>query len=178
MTNLELCQNILKSQKNDHTKVKVIDSNKGGYYSYLTDSIYIPEKKYENSVKNLVILCHECIHSTQSKSIHTLNVVLSNLELIVFLCAIISVVYNLLVGVSIPLYLFICVISIIFRCVLEIPAMVGSFNIAKKFCNNSEVDAVCEAQKQAKKKLFLGVLSFCWGRLFRTIIVIVLYVLM
>lgn len=175
MTNVELCKNILKKQGNNHTKVVALNTNRGGYYSYINDSIYITSDNLNDRLKNIVVICHECIHSTQSKYLHIANMVASNLEILAFILAILNMILGCATLTILMVYMAICIISIAIRCALEIPAMVNSFEIAKKFCCFDDIHNICNMQKQIGSKFFIGVLSFSWTRVFRMFLAIVVY---
>lgn len=176
MTNLELCQFILKSLGNDHTKIIRADIKKGGYYFYLTDSIYIPINNSKDELRDIIVLCHECMHSVQNRHLHILNMLCANVELISFMVLAVNSIYNHFSLLFLVFYILICIISLIVRCILEIPAMLGSFELAKNFCNPKDVCNICKIQTQIGKKIVPGILSFSWSRLVRLILAIILYV--
>lgn len=175
MTNIELCKNILKKQGNNHTKVVALNTNRGGYYSYINDSIYITSDNLNDRLKNIVVICHECIHSTQSKYLHIANMVASNLEILAFILAILNMILGCATLTILMVYMAICIISIAIRCVLEFPAMVNSFEIAKGFCCVDDVRNICNIQKQIGSKFFMGALSFSWTRVFRIFLTIIVW---
>lgn len=173
MTNIELCKNILKKQGNNHTKVVALNTNRGGYYSYINDSIYISSGNSNNKLKDIVVICHECIHSNQSKYLHIANIVASNLEILIFILAILSMIFGVTTIPILMVYIAICIISIVIRCILEFPAMINSFEIAKEFCSSDDAHSICNVQKQIVGKFFIGFLSFSWTRVFRMLLAIV-----
>lgn len=138
-------EEILKFLKNEHTKVLESKEFKGNYYNYITDTIYLADKfedkksekreDIDKSTGRLVMLCHECIHSIQNKYMHIMNIVLSNLSIILIIIAIIlkfcdniNIVFNYISG---------CVVlaSIVIRLFLENSAIVGSIELLKKVIN-------------------------------------------
>lgn len=175
MTNIELCKHILAEQGNNHTKVVALNTNRGGYYSYINDSIYISSGNSNDKLKDIVVICHECIHSNQSKYLHIANIVVSNLEILAFILAILSMILGFITTPILMVYIAICLISITIRCVLEFPAMVNSFEIAKGFCCVDDVRNICNIQKQIGNKFFMGALSFSWTRVFRIFLTIIVW---
>ena len=77
----DVAKQILKYLGNEHTQVERKQGFMGNYYSPLIDTIYIAEnfetKEMPKGVENLnkkaaelIVVCHECIHSMQTKVIH------------------------------------------------------------------------------------------------------------
>lgn len=177
MNKAEFCKSVLKQEGNTHTDVVEIETTNGGYYSYVTDKIYISNTTIDVIAKDVVVLCHECIHSMQNKWLHLLNVALSNMEIILFVAI---TLYILFAGFNVwcvAIYLACNILSIIVRCLLELPAMISSFDMAKKHCDSQMRAEIEYKQKQSKKMLPLGILSFTWPRIFRVCLVIVLAVI-
>lgn len=154
---------ILKHLDNTHTKVESRENFKGNYYNYLTDTIYVggkfenaklPSKKDNVNKKAamFIVACHECIHSIQSKCIHILNMIFSNISVIL---TIIAIILGLFIEkhMTIKMLTIICVvISMIIRFVLEIHAIKESTNIASIIIKTTEIDGVSEEDIQNSKK--------------------------
>lgn len=172
-----LCKNILRDLKKQDVGVKVSQDIKGNYYSYIHNCIYLNSNNTENiqdKAKECVVVAHECIHATQSKALHITNVILSNLEILLF---IVFVIVRIAFKSILPLklvYVTICVLSLICRCILEIPAMINSFELARKYCNNEINEVIQKDKKSAKKLLPLGILSISWFKIIRLILVFVI----
>ena len=129
---------ILDFLGNTHTKVEAKEDFNGNYYSYITDTIYI-SKNYENrkAPKNInkvaasfIVVCHECIHSMQSRLLHVQNIILSNLSIILFCISLFLSVFEI-----VPLWIkiitfFVTLTSIVIRVILELGAINGSITLA------------------------------------------------
>ncbi len=177
MNKAEFCKSVLKEEGNTHTDVVEVETTNGGYYSYVTDKIYISNTTIDVTAKDVVVLCHECRHSMQDKRLHLLNVVLSNIEIILFVAITLYILFAKFSMWCVAIYLTCNILSIVVRCILELPVMLSSFDMAKKYCD-SQMRAEIECkQKQSKKMLPLGILSFTWSRIFRICLVIVLSVI-
>lgn len=177
MNKIERIKEILQKEGNTHTKVVEIDFTKGAYYSYFTDSVYISSKVTGSDAKNIVVVCHECIHSMQSVWLHMLNVILSNLELLLFITVAICITFGYFKFWAILVYILCGTLSIVARCMLELPAMIGAFELAKKYSDEKAAKEIAKEQKNINKMLPLGVLSFTWSRLFRIALILVLFCL-
>lgn len=154
-----LTKDILKTLKNDHTQIELKEEFKGNYYSYIIDTIYIAKnlekKKTPKSAKDtnkklaqLVTICHECIHSIQSRVMHILNVIFSNLSIVL---TIINMVLCIFWTSPLWLKIFASVIittSIIIRVVLEIGAIKGSIKLASDIVEKSIVDGITKEDIQ------------------------------
>lgn len=166
---------ILKYLNNNHTKIEVKPEFKGNYYSFLTDTIYIaknfnskqPKKNVEKinvNTSNLVVTCHECIHSIQSRALHIINTILSNVSLILALVVVLlsvfkkeSLVFNLA-------SLSIIVASVALRCVLEMEAINGSTKLALEILQQENIDKITlndikQAEEYIKKHKLLALLG-------------------
>lgn len=175
MSKIERLKEILQKEGNTHTNVVEVDSIKGAYYSYMTDSIYISSNSAECSEKDIVVLCHECIHSMQSKVLHIANLVLSNMELVLFVATVACIVFEYSLVWLLFAYILCNVLSICIRCMLELPAMTCAFDLAKKYACGESIKKIEKAQVKSNKMLVLGVLSFTWSRLFRIVLAVVLF---
>lgn len=178
MNKVECLEKILQKEGNAHTKVVAVDAINGAYYSYFKDSIYISSKATECDEKDIVILCHECIHSNQAKMLHILNVVFSNIEIILFVVVAICVALEFWAFQLLIVYVFCCVLSIILRCALELPAMTKAFVLAEKYADYQMLNKIEKEKMRVNKMLVFGVLSFTWLRLFRLTLVMVLFLLL
>lgn len=172
-----LCKNILKDINKSDVGVKVSQDIKGNYYSYINNCIYLNNKKckmIEAKAKENVVVAHECIHATQNKAIHIANVILANLELLSFLAFVIICFAFKSIEVFKIVYITICTLSIIFRCILEFPAMINSFGLAQKYSSKEVSEIIQENRKKMKYLLPLGILSYTWFKILRLILVIIL----
>lgn len=181
---------ILEMLGNSHTKLCEKEDFKGNYYNYITDTIYIA--KDENARKlpknmeglnqdagRLVMLCHECIHSVQSKMMHIQNIVLSNISLIIGIAILLFKIFgkcSLIVNlIEMSMLFYVCII----RSVLELEAIYKSFEVAKKcikekIATNVTVDDVDKSWKMAKKMLPLQMLQILADKLVLIILIIII----
>ena len=149
--NDKIALEVLHDLKNYKTKIVVDEEIKGNYYIFLNDSIYISSKlNKDDSYKRLTVICHEVIHSIQSKVLQWINFILSNLEFILFfliliLCKTFKLNYNIK-----NIYYIIVVLSIFIRAALETHACVGSISLSEKYIAKY---ISLEASKFAKKIL-------------------------
>lgn len=149
----DLTKNILNFLNNEHTKVEIKEDFKGNYYSYINDTIYLAKnfeqqkmpskaKTINKDVAELIVTCHECIHSIQNKYLHILNTIFSNLSII---CTLLCVAIRIL-GVSFLwlkiVAMSVILISIVLRLFLEIDAISGSLNLAKDMVLNRSVQEI------------------------------------
>ena len=146
-----LTKEILAYLKNEHTNVQLKEDFKGNYYSYLVDTIYISQnledkmtspknKEFNKKAAQLIVICHECIHSVQSRYMHILNMILSNLSIILTtLCAFWGILWTSPLWIK-TLTISTLILSIIIRLILEIQAVKGSTKLALKFISNGITD--------------------------------------
>lgn len=154
-----IAKEILKHLVNNHTKVEIKQGFMGNYYSPLIDTIYIAED-FENTnipsgaeninkkAAQLIVVCHECIHSIQNKSLHMLNTIFANFSMIL------SVIYIFitLLGTS---YLWLKIVatstlllSMAVRLILEVGATNGSTKLAKEAIDKGLVHDVSKEDIQ------------------------------
>lgn len=151
----EITKEALKYLENNHTKVEVKEGFMGNYYSHLIDTIYIAEnfegKNIPKSIKHispkvaqLITICHECIHSMQNQTLHSMNTIFSNLSIIL---SILSIAW----GVFGERPLWICItaiittlIAIIMRLVLEVGAINDSTKLAFELVKKGIITDVVE----------------------------------
>jgi len=172
-----LCKNILKDLNKKEVGVKVSQEIKGNYYSYLHNCIYLNNKKScdnQEMAKESVVIAHECIHAKQSKTLHLSNVILSNLELLLFvLFVILCVTFKTILTLKIICIIF-CILSLSCRCVLEIPAMINSFDLVNKYSNNEIKELILKDKEKIKYLMPIGILSFSWFRILRLVLIILM----
>lgn len=158
-----LTKEVLALLNNKHTLVKESNDIEANYYNFVTDTIYLRTKIKENkSAKglenanpfcgNLVTICHECIHSIQSKMLHIVNLILSNISIIL-------AIFSLILTVTIGKPNWFCAFSVIVillaiscRLFLEVDAITRSTVLAEKSLEKISVQNVnIEDIQQAKK---------------------------
>ena len=171
------CKTILKAMNKSNVGVKVSQNIKGNYYSYINNCIYLTDKKISNNkekAKENVTIAHECIHARQNKQNHIINVILSNLELVLFiLVCIIFFAFKRIFILKI-VYIFICFLALVCRHTLEIPAMIDSFDLAVKFSDNKIKEIINKDKEKIKYMIPIGMLSYSWFRLLRLVLIILI----
>ena len=172
MTKEQLCRKVLDDNKKTTTKIVVSNDIKGNYYSYVTDTVYLNNTESSDS-KDVIVLCHECFHATQSKLLHIFNAFLSNIELLMFIAILGMKFFQYENKVMSIVYIAIASLAIIIRCLLEIPAMVLSFDMAKKYKPQISTEIDNEKSK-IKFMLPLGVLNFTWLKIIRILLIVFL----
>lgn len=184
----DVTKGILGILNNNHTKVQEKSDIKGNYYNYMTDTIYLTTNKEYNMQKRLdktnlfcaklLTICHECIHSVQNKKLHLLNLILSNLSIVVTAIAMI-----LLIDFNKPIWYtifgtIIIFLAILVRGILEIDAINRSLNLAKlaivnlKINNISNVD-INEARKTVRRKMPLQFIKMILDKIIMLIILVI-----
>lgn len=154
-----VAKQILNHLGNNHTKVERKQGFMGNYYSPLIDTIYIAEDfentKLPNGAENinkktveLIVMCHECIHSMQSKTLHVLNTIFANLSMVLFLAYVVMTIFwTSLLWIKIVTIVSL-VVSIIIRLVLEIGATNYSTKLAKDIVDSGMIQDVTDEDVQ------------------------------
>lgn len=178
---ISVCEKILKLLKNTTTKVKVKENLKGSYYAYITDTIYLPKENINEDVEErLIVICHECIHSVQSKKMHKINFILSNFEILLSIILLISICLKTsFLWILVLVYLTTLVFSIIIRVILEKDAVKRSFpltmNVINKKVVKCEINRVDMFEKKAKKAMILFYMFLFWKKLIKLVLISVIY---
>lgn len=185
----ELTKEILSLLGNNHTKVKVSSNYNCNYYNFLTDTIYL--KTNMNKIKlakglekanpfcgNLVTICHECIHSMQSKSLHILNLMFSNLSIVLTIVSLI-----LMITTTKPLWFIVIsavliVGVILIRLALEIQAITKSIALANQAVQKINIENVQkgdveQAKTIIKRLLPVQILYMVFDKIIMLIIVVI-----
>lgn len=185
----KIAKEVLSLLGNNHTSVIESDDMEVNYYNFLTDTIYLTTnfnkqkqaKGLENAnpfCGNLVTICHECIHSMQAKTLHILNLILSNLSIVL---AIICIILMLTVGKVIWFSLVsvaIILVAILVRVVLELEAINKSLVLAEQVltkCNIEDVQNrdIQEARNIVKKLMPLQVIRMIVDKIIMLGIVVI-----
>lgn len=189
MEKVALTKEILYLLNNHHTSVETVENVKTNYYNFVTDKIYLARKrnnsKYKKGLENanpfcgeLVTICHECIHSVQSKWLHILNLILSNLSIIF---TIISFVLMMFFSKHIwwtAISATIIVLAFFDRLFLEINAITMSLKIAKKAMETLNINGVdkkdiAEARKIINKMMPFQIVRMLADKIVMLIIVVI-----
>lgn len=158
----KITKDVLEYLNNNHTKIIEKEDFKGNYYSFLTDTIYLA-KNFENTkvpkevenvdkrVGNLIVIVHECIHSIQSKIIHILNIIFSNLTIILGILSVMLALFNAKNQAINIITEIIVLFGIIVRLYLEIEAINKSTIVAKEIVKKYNIDInVSDFEKSEK----------------------------
>lgn len=186
-----IAREILKYLGNKHTRVERKQGFMGNYYSSLIDTIYIAEK-FENAkvpkgmenvnpkVAELIVVCHECIHSVQNKILHILNIMFANFSMILAAICIFIALFSTstlwLTIVSSALLLT----SMVVRLMLEYGAINGSIKLAKEVVDKGLVaDVFTEDIEQSieyiNKRKWSALIQMLLDKIVLLVIVILVY---
>ena len=158
----KITKDVLKYLNNGHTNVEEKEDFKGNYYSFLTDTIYLSKniakqkiprqvKNIDKRVGNLIVICHECIHSVQNKALHILNIILSNLSILLCVLCVALTAFgekNQVVNICTEI---VVLMAIVIRLILELEAINRSVIIAKKIIKKNNIDINESDIKKAKE---------------------------
>lgn len=186
----KITKDILKKLSNEHTKIEEKEDFKGNYYSYLNDTIYIAKnfvnQKQPKSIKDmnpkaaeLIMICHECIHSIQNKTLHLLNTIVSNISIVL---SIVVIVLSLFGNDKMCLDIIACFclsISITVRVILELQAINKSTTVAISIINEKTVYNVSkndieEATRYINKHKYLAVLHMISDKVIFLLLVLII----
>lgn len=180
-SNEVICKEILVDMGNGHTKLVLDNDIKNSYYVYLNDTIYLANnEKARNLYTRIVLISHECRHSLQSKILQNINFILSNIELILFVVAIILNIFKVFNLSMFIFYIAFLFLSVIPRFILEFDAVKSSIKIAKKYMESKikkeKVEHIYDIFKFQINLLFpISLISLYFGRFFRILVVFLLY---
>ncbi len=176
-SNYVICKEILELLDNNSTKIKLDEDIKNSYYVFFNDTIYLSDReKNKTCYQRVCFIAHECIHSIQNKTIQVINFVLSNVELIAFIIALICMLFKTNTNLIFYIYLLINVISAIPRLILEIDAVIKSIYLSAKYIKNNidekEANILIKAYK-LKILIFspIFIISLLIGRILRIILI-------
>lgn len=183
-----LTKEILKNLSNKHTKVELREDFKGNYYNYILDTIYIAKKvnqqklsnKHKNINKkaaNLVMICHECLHSIQNKWMHILNTILSNLSIVFTIIYVILAIFFKDILILKILTIGIILTSISVRLILEIGAINGSTELASNIVaqgitNEVSNEDIEDAVRYIEKHKYVALLNMILDKIIFLIVAI------
>lgn len=172
---------VLKKLNNTTTKVKKDDDIKGNYYVFLNDTIYLSNKnKNGKEYSRLTLICHECIHSIQSKILQMINFIFSNLEIIIFtICLFLKIILKKENYID-EIYIISAIVSIIPRFILEIHASLSSISLTKEYLldNNKTEDETNFVYNIVKFQVIallpFMLINLCLWKIVRTAVVLIL----
>ena len=179
MNNIQKCKDILKYLNNRDTKIIEKEDFKGSYYSYINDTIYLSgeNKTTKSKEEEIIVLCHECIHSIQNKTLQAVNFYSSNIEIILSILVILllAIKANFVKSLVIP-YFLIMLLNITVRFLLEKDAVKRSFELAKDIIKDDKYDIskIDSMKYEVKTKQMVFYISLFWKKLLKTIIILIL----
>ena len=135
-----VCEQILKQLNNDKN-VKVVSdgSAKASLYIVATNTISIANIK--DTFTRIQTIAHECIHSTQNRSILMFNFIYSNFYLLYFVCICLLTLFNKTANPMLQVFIL-TMLSFIYyklRSYLETDAMTRAPYVAKEYIEKSNV---------------------------------------
>ena len=130
--NRKICETVLKKLNNENVIIKESD-NESSFYFVLTNSILIANIK--NTFSRVQTICHECLHSIQSKRTLLFNFFFSNIYLIYFLVICILTILKLNFYPMLHLFILTTLGFIYYsvRSSLEMDAMTKAKPLAKEY---------------------------------------------
>lgn len=137
--NSTITKQVLEKLNNKTTKMICDEYIKGNYYVFLNDTIYLSSKN-TNKYNRLTVICHECIHSMQNKTIQWINFIFSNLEIIIFVIFSILKLLNIFGNILPFIYLGFVIVSILPRFILEIHASLKSIRYTEEYVSENVGD--------------------------------------
>ena len=182
----EITKDVLDYLNNNHTKVIEKEDFKGNYYSFLTDTIYLA-KNFENTkipkelegvdkrAGEIIVISHECIHSIQSKAFHFLNVIFSNLTIVLGLICMLLTVFNSKNQIINVITEVIVLFGIAVRLFLEAEAVNKSTVVAREVVKKYNIDIdssdIDESEKFMNKTQYLALINMIKDKLIVFLIV-------
>lgn len=159
-SNIDICRHILKKLNNKDVKIEEDKNQKTCLYIAITNKIIIANIK--ESYTRVQTICHECLHSIQSKKILLLNFIYSNLYLLYFFITAIlgilgkvpnkNVFFSLMILFSYVFYFI--------RSYLENDAMIKAEFLAKEYMEEIKIltkDEINEIVKSYRRLNNLGI---------------------
>lgn len=138
--NKVVCEQILKQLNNDkNVKVVSDDNAKASLYIVATNTISIANIK--DTFTRIQTIAHECIHSTQNRSILMFNFIYSNFYLLYFVCIGLLTLFNKTANPMLQVFIL-TMLSFIYykvRSYLETDAMTRAPYVAKEYIEKSNV---------------------------------------
>lgn len=177
-SNIELTKEILGKLNNENVQVKENLDSETSLYIALTNTISISSKK--NSCTRIQTIAHECAHSTQSKTIHISNFIISNIYIIYFfiisLLTILNLISNPLLYVAI--FAILGFLQFLIRAYLEIEAMTKAKYIAKEYMeekqiiSKEEIKLLCEEYDKVNK---MAIPFYVWNLFANNMVKVIIY---
>ena len=146
-SNIDVCRHILKKLNNKYVKIEEDKNQKTCLYIAVTNKIIIADVK--DSYTRVQTICHECLHSIQSKKILLFNFIYSNFYLLYFfsiaLLGILGKVPNK--NLFFSLMIFFSYIFYFIRSYLENDAMIKAEFLAKEYMEEIKISTKDETNE-------------------------------
>ena len=146
-SNIEICKYLLNKLQNNNVKIEEDKEQKTCLYIAVTNKIIIADVK--QSYTRVQTICHECLHSIQSKKILLFNFIFSNIYLLYFfitlLLGILGNVPNKTLFLS--LMLLFSYIFYFIRSYLEDDAMIKAEYLAKEYMEEVKISTDDEIER-------------------------------
>lgn len=180
-SNIELTKEILGKLNNSKVQVKENLDSETSLYIALTNTISISSKK--NSCTRIQTLAHECVHTTQNKTIHISNFIISNIYIIYFFVISLLTIFNLVSNPLLYLVIFAILgfLQFLIRAYLEIEAMIKAKYIAKEYIeerqviSKEELKLLCEEYDKVNK---MAIPFYVWNLFSNNMIKVIIYAIM
>ena len=137
--NIDVCKYILKKIQNNNVKIEEDKDRKTCLYIAVTNKIIIADIK--GSYTRIQTICHECLHSIQSKKILLFNFIFSNLYLLYFIIILLLGIFDKIPNKTI-LFSIMLILSYSFyfvRSYLENDAMIKAKYLAKDYLEEQQI---------------------------------------
>lgn len=137
--NLDVCKYILNKIHNKDVKIEEDKNKKTCLYIAITNKIIIADIK--GSYTRIQTICHECLHSIQSKKILLFNFIFSNLYLLYFIIISILGIFDEIPNKTI-FFSIMLILSYSFyfvRSYLENDAMIKAKYLAKEYLEEQQI---------------------------------------
>lgn len=137
--NFDVCKYILNKIHNKDVKIEEDKNKKACLYIAITNKIIIADIK--GSYTRIQTICHECLHSIQSKKILLFNFIFSNLYLLYFIIVLILGIFDKIPNKTI-FFSIMLILSYSFyfvRSYLENDAMIKAKYLAKDYLEEQQI---------------------------------------
>lgn len=137
--NIDVCKYVLKKIHNNNVKIEEDKNKKTCLYIAITNKIIIADIK--GSYTRIQTICHECLHSIQSKKILLFNFIFSNLYLLYFIIILILGIFDKIQNKTI-FFSIMLILSYSFyfvRSYLENDAMIKAKYLAKDYLEEQQI---------------------------------------
>lgn len=175
--NINICKDILKKLNNEKVKIEE-QENTNCFYFIATDKIILnKDKKYFTRVQTIA---HECIHSTQNKTILWFNYIFANLLNIFWLITMILTIAGVITQYELfSASILICIIIFyVIRSYLEIEAMTKAKYIAKEYLEENQVKETDEIVEEYEKLNDIGIKYTCYKLISSKLYLLAIYTIM